>query len=54
MAQPAIAVFPLEKLVVEGNQRVSVERIVALTGLKTGEPVLKTDFDRARRVLLES
>src|SRR5437879_2752687 len=48
-AQPA---FPLETLRVQGNDRIPAERIVALTGLKIGQPVVKDDFDAARNRLL--
>jgi hypothetical protein len=45
-------VFPLETLRIQGNSRIPTEKIVALTGLKVGSPVQKTDFDDARARLL--
>ncbi len=51
-AEPAPAVFPLEALRVEGNQKLTVEKILAVAALKTGEPVIRTDFDQARRRLM--
>src|ERR1700680_2852341 len=45
-------VFPLETLRVEGNRGISTERIVAVSGLKVGSPVVKEDFDAARGRLL--
>lgn len=50
-AQPQ-TVFPLETLKVAGNARISVERIIAASGLKIGAPVAKDDFDKARARLL--
>lgn len=47
-AQP----FPLETLKVTGNVRIPAERIIAASGLKIGEPVVKDDFDKARARLL--
>jgi outer membrane protein insertion porin family len=44
--------FPLESLRVEGNKRISTERIVAASGLKIGKPVAKADFDAARERLM--
>ena len=51
-AEPAPAVFPLEALRVEGNQKLSVEKILAVAALKIGEPVIRTDFDQARKRLM--
>jgi outer membrane protein insertion porin family len=51
-AEPAPAVFPLEALRVEGNQKLTVEKILAVAALKLGEPVIRTDFDQARKRLL--
>lgn len=48
------AVFPLQALRVEGNQKLSVEKILVVAGLKIGEPVIRTDFDQARKRLLET
>jgi outer membrane protein assembly factor BamA len=48
------AVFPLVGLRVEGNSKLSVEKILAVAGLKIGEPVIRTDFDQARKRLLET
>lgn len=45
-------VFPLETLKVKGNQRITSEKIVSVSGLKVGSPVVKTDFDSARNRLL--
>ncbi|HEY2842876.1 MAG TPA: FtsQ-type POTRA domain-containing protein, partial [Bryobacteraceae bacterium] len=46
--------YPLEAFHVEGNQRISPERILAASGLKIGTPVRKADFDAARDRLLET
>jgi outer membrane protein insertion porin family len=46
------AVFPLEALRIEGNQRLTVEKILAVADLKLGEPVIRTDFDQARKRLM--
>jgi outer membrane protein assembly factor BamA len=51
-AEPAPAVFPLEALHVEGNKKLTVEKILAVAGLKIGEPVIRTDFDQARKRLM--
>ncbi|MGA3205361.1 MAG: POTRA domain-containing protein [Bryobacteraceae bacterium] len=51
-AEPAPAVFPLEALHVEGNKKLTVEKILAVAGLKIGEPVIRTDFDDARKRLM--
>src|SRR3984957_2987415 len=51
---PAPAVFPLEALRVEGNQKLTVEKILAVAALKIGEPVIRTDFDQARKRLMET
>jgi outer membrane protein insertion porin family len=51
-AEPAPAVFPLEAVRVEGNQKLTVEKILAVADLKIGEPVIRTDFDQARKRLL--
>jgi len=53
-AEPAPAVFPLEALRVEGNQKLTVEKILAVAALKIGEPVIRTDFDQARKRLMET
>jgi outer membrane protein insertion porin family len=45
-------VFPLETLKVKGNLRVTSEKIVTVSGLKVGSPVVKPDFDTARNRLL--
>ena len=52
--EPAPAVFPLEALRVEGNQKLTVDKILAVAGLKIGEPVIRTDFDQARKRLMET
>jgi outer membrane protein insertion porin family len=46
------AVFPLQAVRVEGNQKLSVEKILAVAALKIGEPVIRTDFDQARKRLM--
>src|SRR5271169_1018637 len=51
-AEPAPAVFPLEALRVEGNQKLTVEKILSVAALKIGEPVIRTDFDQARKRLM--
>jgi outer membrane protein assembly factor BamA len=51
-AEPAPAVFPLEALHVEGNKKLTVEKILTVAGLKIGEPVIRTDFDDARKRLM--
>jgi len=51
---PAPAVFPLEALRIEGNQKLTVEKILAVAALKIGEPVIRTDFDQARKRLMET
>lgn len=53
-AEPAPAVFPLAALRVEGNQKVTVDKILAVAALKIGERVIRTDFDQARKRLLET
>ena len=50
--EPPPAVFPLEALRVEGNQKLTVEKILAVAALKIGEPVIRTDFDQARKRLM--
>jgi outer membrane protein insertion porin family len=50
--EPPPAVFPLEALRVEGNQKIAGEKIVAMAALKIGEPVIRTDFDQARKRLM--
>jgi outer membrane protein assembly factor BamA len=50
--EPAPAVFPLVSVRVEGNQRLTVEKILAVASLKIGEPVIRTDFDQARKRLM--
>ena len=51
-AEPPPAVFPLESVQVEGNQKLTVEKILAVAALKIGEPVIRTDFDQARKRLM--
>jgi len=46
--------FPLETLRVDGNARVSVEKIIGASGLTIGQPVLGSDFDAARERLLST
>lgn len=50
--EPAPAVFPLEAVRVEGNQKLTVDKILAVAALKIGEPVIRTDFDQARKRLM--
>ena len=50
--QPAPAVFPLEAVHVDGNQKLTADKILAVAALKIGEPVIRTDFDQARKRLL--
>jgi outer membrane protein insertion porin family len=45
-------VFPLETLKVLGNKRLSGDKIIELSGLKIGSPVVKADFDTARARLM--
>jgi outer membrane protein assembly factor BamA len=52
--EPPPAVFPLEALRIEGNQKLKVENILAVADLKIGEPVIRTDFDQARKRLMET
>jgi outer membrane protein insertion porin family len=51
-AQQPPATFPLATLRILGAQRIPVEKILDLAGLKTGQPVMKADFDAARNRLL--
>ena len=44
--------FPLERVNVSGNQRISLEKIAEIAGLKIGGKVTKTDFDEARARLM--
>jgi len=46
--------FPLETLRVDGNARVSVEKIIGASGLTIGQPVLGSDFDAALERLLST
>ena len=48
-AEPPPAVFPLEALRVEGNQKLTPDKILAVAALKIGEPVIRTDFLKRRR-----
>src|SRR5277367_3963780 len=50
--QLAPAVFPLEAVHVDGNQKLAVDKILAVAELKIGEPVIRTDFDQARKRLM--
>jgi outer membrane protein insertion porin family len=45
-------VFPLETLQVKGNKRLAPEKIIEVSGLRIGEPVVKADFDAARTKLV--
>ena len=51
-AEPPPAVFPLSSLRVEGNQKLTVDKILSVAALKVGEPVIRTDFDQARKRLM--
>ncbi len=44
--------FPLEKLTIQGNQRIPAARIIDASGLKIGARVAKSDFDEARQRLM--
>jgi outer membrane protein insertion porin family len=48
----AQTVFPLEALQVKGNKRLAPEKIIEVSGLKIGAPVVKADFDAARTRLV--
>jgi len=50
--EPAPAVFPLEAVHVEGIQKLTVDKILSVAALKIGEPVIRTDFDQARKRLM--
>src|SRR5487761_1901015 len=50
--EPPPAVFPLETLRVEGNKKLTAEKILSVAALKIGAPVIRTDFDQARNRLL--
>lgn len=52
-AEPSTpTIFPLETLKVQGNKRVTAEKIIQVSGLKIGSPIVKGDFDEARLRLL--
>ncbi len=53
-AAPATQSWPLVSLKVTGNQISSTAQILALTGLRVGQPVTKADFDAARAKLSDS
>src|SRR5215469_12622612 len=44
--------FPLENLKIQGNERIPAAKIIAVSGLKTGAKVAKSDFDDARARLM--
>jgi outer membrane protein insertion porin family len=46
LAQPTV--YPLESLRIEGNRHLPADRIIAVSGLKTGSIVDKAAFDAAR------
>ena len=46
--------FPLRTVVFEGNANFSSDDLTAVTGLEIGQPVQKSDFDRALRKLNET
>jgi len=46
------AAFPLETLQVTGNHNYTAEQVLAVAGLKLGEPVTKENFEAARNRLL--
>ena len=54
LAAPAQQIFPLETLKIVGNRRLAAEKIIAVSGLTIGAPVVKADFDRARQRLLST
>jgi outer membrane protein insertion porin family len=54
LAEPAPAVFPLKSVRVEGNKKLSAEKILSVAALQIGLPVIRTDFDQARRRLLDT
>lgn len=49
---PKPATFPLETLRIEGNTRIPSAKIIAASGLKIGQIVVKADFDEARNRLM--
>ena len=60
-AAPAVTVpfdpakpFALGKIEVTGNKNLDADQIIAMSGLKLGTNVLKTDFDAAQQRLLDS
>ena len=46
--------FPLERIAVQGNHHYTNAQIVSVSGLRIGQPVLKSDFDTARDRLVAS
>lgn len=46
--------FPLRTIVFEGNANFTSDDLTAVTGLEIGQPVQKSDFDRALRKLNET
>jgi outer membrane protein insertion porin family len=50
--EPPPAVYPLQSLRVEGNQKLTADKILSVAALKIGEPVIRTDFDQARKRLM--
>jgi len=44
--------YPLKNLKIEGNRRIPVQKIAAVSGLKLGALVTKADFDQARTRLM--
>jgi outer membrane protein insertion porin family len=49
---PQIAKYPLESLKIKGNRMIPAEKIIAVSGLKIGVEVEKSDFDVARDRLI--
>ncbi len=46
--------FPLINLTIRGNEEIPTERILAIAGLKVGQPVTEKDFNAARDRLLDT
>lgn len=44
--------FPLESIRIQGNEQFPADRVIAATGLKIGQGMVKSDFDRARDRLM--
>ena len=46
--------FPLESLKITGNQLYTAQQILAVAGLKIGDPVAKDEFEQARKRLTDT